>query len=347
MSQFKKKQEDYNVWKLIDHRIIDQKYRSSSLTHIICDIDKTYLETEFETFAKIAKIAFESADEKKTVKGATEVLLAARWGELDSLEQIENYPHDLHFVSSSPPQLRSVLEEKLALDGLDWTTDTFKNQAYNIKKGRFDLLRHQTAYKSAAILTIISRFKNNSTIYMIGDNAEADAEIYLGIKLFCEKIFTADQYIRYLKKVGIENDIANEIVEKFISLPQIKVEGIFIRKIKEKEYDNIILKEYITEFKNFFEVGVIFLLKNIIPASILWELVRKFHNNYDISLIEIKNCLIELTSGKLVNQNLQKEIEKILIHIHSTINEFDFSAPNEELNFKEKSGDKILSYFET
>src|SRR4051812_23103393 len=91
----------YDFTKLIDLRQLDLQDGGDKATfQVICDIDKTYLETNFESVLQMVRIAFEDASQKVTVRGASEVLLAARWG-LGTLDKTD-YPRPLHFVSASP-----------------------------------------------------------------------------------------------------------------------------------------------------------------------------------------------------------------------------------------------------
>ena len=53
---------DYNVWNLVNRRIFATDSELANSLQIICDIDKTYLDTAFETVGGMAKIALESAD---------------------------------------------------------------------------------------------------------------------------------------------------------------------------------------------------------------------------------------------------------------------------------------------
>jgi hypothetical protein len=54
-SRFSKKSADsYELKRLVDYRVVEKQELDDSKMHIICDIDKTYLETEFESIVKIA-----------------------------------------------------------------------------------------------------------------------------------------------------------------------------------------------------------------------------------------------------------------------------------------------------
>ena len=126
---------DGEVSRLISSRFFEDP-ASWTEWQVFCDLDKTYLETDFESLLAMAKIPFEEAFDKRTVFGATEVLTELR---THLLFTETGRKTTLHFVSSSPPQLRNVLEYKLSFDGLDWSSDSFKNQMRNFRLGRFHL----------------------------------------------------------------------------------------------------------------------------------------------------------------------------------------------------------------
>lgn len=73
---------DYELKALVSSRMLEPFTQFDAATHVICDLDKTYLETEFESWIKMAKIPFESPHDKITVPGASEVLEMVRWGEI-------------------------------------------------------------------------------------------------------------------------------------------------------------------------------------------------------------------------------------------------------------------------
>ena len=105
------------------------------------DLDKTYLRTEFDSLADLAKSAIETAADKRAFPGATALLRA--------LVQEGNR---ICIVSGSPTQMRNVLAAKLALDGIDYDEFVLKNNLKNILRGRFRALRAQIPYKLPAML---------------------------------------------------------------------------------------------------------------------------------------------------------------------------------------------------
>ena len=250
----------YELGRLIDHRKRDEFPSGDGPHQIVCDIDKTYLETRFESFVDIIQVALETATAKQTVEGAADILMASRWGNIYS--QANDPINGLHFVSSSPPQLRPVLEEKLMIDGLEWDSDTFKNQAYNLLKGKVSFLKQHIAYKSAAILNIISSCPADRKYTFIGDNAESDPLIYLGVALYISGALDIDSYLQYLQAAGTDAQTLENFAKILPEVPSGEVSGIIIRNApgytrKIPEF----LSSFIRSFDHFYETA--FLLHNI------------------------------------------------------------------------------------
>lgn len=220
----------YDVWELVNRKYFLSSHDLHHPMQIISDIDKTYLETDFHNLRDMAKIAMETAHHKRTVPGARSYLRTLKWNE-DSKFIHHKISPPLHFISSSPVQLRDVLEKKLALDALLCCSNSFKNQMYNLKKGRLSLLRHQVAYKVASLLSLISKFKDTQHIVMLGDDYESDPFIYMLVKCFIQGSLSVQEAITCLEYLHVPNTISEEIFQKISILPcQAKV-YIFIRKI--------------------------------------------------------------------------------------------------------------------
>jgi hypothetical protein len=284
----------YKLARLVDQRRREEAGRAG--IHLVCDIDKTYLETEFESVVRMARIAFEGASDKITVAGAAEVLLSARWGDLEAplAEAEPGVPRPLHFVSSSPPQLRPVLEEKMALDGLDWSSDTFKNQAYNIRMGRMDLLRQHVAYKSLAILNLAATAAPGSRFLLIGDNAESDAYIYAGLSLLLSGRLSVRGYRIYLETAGVEAEVAEDLTA---GLPVLlgreggahagggpEVLAVLIRNVPGYALAaEPPLTDLAETFDNFFQAAILLMRHGVLPVERLWPLTRSFHNHHGMS----------------------------------------------------------------
>lgn len=323
---FKRSNESYDYSRLISYGCIKPFDRANDLEHIISDIDKTYLETEFESVSKMIRIAFEKPLQKKTVIGATELFRALRYCGLDS--QVPPV-RPLHFISSSPPQLRSTLREKFYYDGLDWNSDTFKNQAYNLLRARVDQLRQHIAYKSAALLNVMSRSKPGSKFYLIGDNVEFDAYIYVGVGLYVAQLLSDDGYVEWLKNAGVEDYIAKKIVLDS-RLKNVEVAGVYIRKVENHFLStDTILANPIKLFNNFFELSLFFIRDGLLPVSIVMELTRAFLNRHQLKRTFIAESFTRVFAfNKLENLELDEFIQTI-----QKISSIEIVLPENPTNF--------------
>jgi len=318
---------EYDFKKLIDYQLREKSYPQNSNVHIICDIDKTYLETELDSIFHMARVAFESANDKITVSGASEFLLAARWGENNG-EESRVYPRNLHFVSSSPPQLRSVLERKLTMDGLDWNSETFKNQAYNVKQRRFNMLKHHIGYKTAAILSLIKKSQSGSKFYLIGDNSESDAYIYLGIALRLRNKLTVKSFQKYLEVAGVSSAVASEISETFLDLPKASVEAILIRCAPNYESTSYPrLTDGIRHFDNYLQAAFIFIQHQLIPEELLFPLCKTFHNNFWFQRSQIINHL-----NSFLKSATTPDIKEVILEVTKQFSKIDTTMPSETIS---------------
>jgi hypothetical protein len=145
------------------------------------DLDKTYLRTEFDSLADLAKNAMQDASQKQAYPGASALLRA-----------LKQDGHRICIVSGSPTQMRQVLAAKLTLDGVEYDEFVLKNNLKNILRGRFRSLRAQIPYKLPAMLqSRVGAPAECETLF--GDDAEADAIIYcLYADLLAGRVSLAD-----------------------------------------------------------------------------------------------------------------------------------------------------------
>ncbi|MCA9546606.1 MAG: hypothetical protein KC613_19510, partial [Myxococcales bacterium] len=134
------------------------------------DLDKTYLQTDFDSLGALLRTAFQRAADKENVPGSAELLRALR---ADSAGNALIY-----FVSGSPRQMRQVLSEKLRLDGIHFDGFILKDNLRNLLKGRFKALKEQVGYKLPALLQarVDADVRSGETLF--GDDAERDALVY-------------------------------------------------------------------------------------------------------------------------------------------------------------------------
>lgn len=156
------------------------------------DIDKTYLDTEFETFSGLVKTATEKASDKKAIAGAIPLVR--------SLNQVEN--SSLIFLSGSPKQMERVLRKKFSLDGITVDDIVLKDSLGAIKKGHFRDVKQQVGYKLPALVESKLRYPESKEEFLFGDNVEEDALIYLCYSLILSEQISIKQLKKIMKKFG-------------------------------------------------------------------------------------------------------------------------------------------------
>lgn len=170
------------------------------------DLDKTYLRSDFETLSDLAKSAFERADQKRPVPGATELL-----------HELSAEGAFLHVLSGSPEQLRSTITARLRLDGIALNKLTLKPSLQNLLRLRFRSIKDQLAYKLLALLEAsdeeaISRIEPGFEL-LVGDDSETDALVYSLYSDIREGILESDELARVLSRARLYRDELEQILE--------------------------------------------------------------------------------------------------------------------------------------
>lgn len=168
---------------------------------LLWDIDKTYLNTHFSSLRGLAAIPFEFAVDKEAVPGTVPLLRALRRGPGESSALTP-----LYFVSGSPPQLRSVIERKMTLDGVDFDGITFKDQWGLIRAGRLKDVKGQMGYKlSALLLYRLDMPSAKARWLMFGDDVEQDANVFHLFGEICAGLKGAP-LVKQLEGNGVHKD---------------------------------------------------------------------------------------------------------------------------------------------
>ncbi len=142
-------------------------------TILIWDLDKTYLDTRFESLGAMLKIPFETADDKKAFRSVSFFLKELMLGFKAAGAQ-----PNLTFISASPPWIRKTIFRKFALDGVAVDAIITKNLVRLIRPGRLNLLRNHMLYKLEHLL-MLAHNNPGARYFCFGDDWEYDLLIYM------------------------------------------------------------------------------------------------------------------------------------------------------------------------
>jgi hypothetical protein len=137
------------------------------------DLDKTYLQSEFDTLREMVRIPFEKAEDKKAAPGVAALMRGLRESALSRGRSLRVY-----FISASPPQIGRAIRRKLELDGIVHDGMVFKNQLQRLMRGKFRHLREHVGYKLTELLKARQAEPPTALEYLFGDDWESDPLIY-------------------------------------------------------------------------------------------------------------------------------------------------------------------------
>jgi hypothetical protein len=234
------------------------------------DLDKTYLSTDFDSLKGLVRAAFEKAAEKRTFPGA-QVLLR---------ELCATGPKGLYILSGSPQQMRKVIEEKLALDGIPYDGLVLKPSLNKLLRGRFRFLRDQVSYKLGALLSSRIAVSGTYDEVMFGDDAEADAFVYSLYADLCSGVVGLNVLAKILEFSRAYDDDAAMLLELARNVPKHDIgRRIFIHL--ERLEPSTVFADFghrVCAFHNYFQPAVVLLEDHLLDANAVLrvglELVR-------------------------------------------------------------------------
>jgi len=147
----------------------------------VWDIDKTYLDTKFDTFRGLVRTAFEKAFQKINVPGAATLIRALRQTSAD------RHRLPVYFISASPPQMEPKIYQKMQIDELDPCGIFFKDNLKNFRPRKFKRLKQQVGFKVQALLELRALLKRQVNMILFGDDSESDAVIYSLFSDICKR----------------------------------------------------------------------------------------------------------------------------------------------------------------
>ena len=181
----------------------------------VCDIDRTYLYTRFSSFRGLVQIPFEFAVDKRSIEGMAPLLREIRRGPGSHSRQTP-----LYFISASPAQLRSVIQRKMTLDGLEFDGTVFKDWLGVLASLRLSRFREQLGFKLTALLLHRRELPPGAREVLIGDDLESDA---LTFALFADAVsgrIDLGTLFQVLRRHGVAVADARAICELSASQPR-------------------------------------------------------------------------------------------------------------------------------
>lgn len=309
---------DWRKRALISGDVVFFEYVTSKLErtadHVyLWDIDKTYLDTHFESLKGLFRTAFEKAFQKRNIPGTGALVRALTSRVGDEVAK----PFPIYFISASPPQMEKKIRTKLELDGINPYGAFFKDNLKNLKPKYFKRLTQHVGYKVQALLELRTRLKDEVRQTLFGDDSETDAVVYSLYSDICAKRLMSRDLESILDQFHVipsQMDAIFELQERIASTDPVEKVYINLANDTDPDYYEKFGRRTFPTF-NTFQMSVDLLQDEQIGESQLIRVVQDMITNYGFTTDELARSLDDLINRRRVTlETLQRVQEALRTH---------------------------------
>lgn len=278
----------------------------------VWDLDKTYLDTQFESPVALIKTALEKAFQKKNVPGTATLVRALRNSLRGDQESSLDFP--IYFITASPPQLEPRIHQKLNLDGIYPFGIFFKDNLRNLKPSRLWRLTQQVGYKVQALLQMRKRLGERVRQVMWGDDSESDAVIYSLYSDICARRLRDGRLEQILRSYRVTGEQTEIIMRLQNDVPeQDPIEKIYINLADDTD------AEYYSKFgrrvlptRNTFQVALDLCQDQRLAEDQVLKVGQDLMLNYNFTTEELQQSLLELIQRRILGAPVVERIVPFL-----------------------------------
>lgn len=275
----------------------------------VWDLDKTYLDTAFESLQGLWRTVREKAFQKRNVPGTATLVRALRDYWHEKRKGSKDFP--IYFITASPPQLERKIHDKLAYDGIYPFGIFCKDNLRNVAPGRWPRLMQQIGYKLQALLQLRLHLSENVQQILWGDDSEADAVIYSLYSDLCSRRLEerdARHILRHFNVIGQQVDTILRLLEDIPK--QDPVERIYINLAADTDADYYLkFGRRILPTNNTFQLALDLFQDSRLSSAQVVNVAMDLIQNFGFGVEELENSLDELVKRPVL---ADKTVEAIL-----------------------------------
>ena len=272
----------------------------------IWDLDKTYLDTRFETLKGLFKIAVEKPEDKLNIPGAQALLYSLQ---LDDVA--------IYFITASPPQMEKRIRKKFALDKIYPYGIFFKDNLQNIfNVHRWSRIKQQVGFKLQALLHLRLMCGHRPISQILwGDDGEMDAFIYNLYSDICSGRLKGEN----LKKILLHFKVYGEQEEVILNL----LNNIFIQDPVQRIYINLETDTDVEYYNRFgerflatystFQVALDLFQMGLFNEHQVVFVGTKLKTKFKFIKEEIESTIIDLAERKILAEESFLELQPHLL----------------------------------
>lgn len=272
----------------------------------VWDLDKTYLDTQFETIKGLYRTIIEKAFQKRNIPGTSSLVRA--------LTRTEGDYFPIYFITASPPQMEQKIREKLDIDGLKAYGVFCKDNLKNLRPSRFRRLSQQVGYKLQALMQLRQTLKSDVKQILWGDDSESDAVIYALYSDICARRLSEVS----IRQILTHYHVRGEQLESILALqskliPHDPVYKVYINLASDTDPD------YYSKFGrrtlatfNSFQIAVDLFQDKLLNWQQLLAVAQDLTVNYAFTSDELGRSLDDLIQRKVLLASVVHElVEKL------------------------------------
>jgi hypothetical protein len=278
----------------------------------VWDLDKTYLDTTFETVRGLVRTVREKAFQKRNIPGTGALVRALRDDWQEKHKGRKDFP--IYFITGSPPQLERKIHDKLAFDGIYPFGLFCKDNLQNLAPKRWWRLTQQIGYKLQALLQLRLHLSDNVRQILWGDDSEADAVIYSLYSDLCSRRLDetqARQILRHFKVIGQQVDTILRLRE---DIPQQDpVEKIYINLAADTDADYYLkFGRRILPTYNSFQLALDLHQDNRLGTAQVVKVAKDLMQNYSFGVEDLEYSFDEMVRRPVLADKTVGEILPVL-----------------------------------
>jgi hypothetical protein len=280
----------------------------------VWDIDKTYLDTHFESLKGLIRTALEKAFQKRNVPG-TNLLVKAL---IRSHSEGSDNPFPIYFITASPPQMENKIRDKLALDGIKPYGSFFKDNLKNLKPSRFWRLSHHLGYKLQALLELRTTLNPNVKQILWGDDSESDAVIYSLYSDICSRRLAGAELVKVLHALRVVGEQIETIFEFIDQIPaQDPVGKIYINLAADTDADYYLkFGRRMIATSNTFQTAIDLYQDGRLNDDEVISIAQDLVTNYAFTPDELAKSFDGLIQRKIIGQGVVDKLFPLLQENH-------------------------------
>lgn len=278
----------------------------------VWDVDKTYLDTKFESLSGLWKTIAEKAFQKRNVPGTAVLVQALKesWGERKRTRKFVFF-----FITASPPQLEKRIREKLEIDGIHPAGIYFKDNLRNLRPGRLWRLTKQVGFKVQALLQMRLRLHPNVRQIMWGDDSEQDAVIYSLYSDICSRRQPREELERVLNYFFVTGQQIDDIFSLQELIPaNDPVDKIYINLADDTdaEYYQKFGKRVVPTY-NTLQTALDLFQDGRLSMDQVMSVGLDLKTNFNFSPEELERSFDDLIRRQVLNAKTVAELQPVLI----------------------------------